>query len=87
MFGLAMGKVFSRLREEGRSCRLDCVIAVAAFALATGCGTAVKRDLSGIPAGQVGFDDLCGVQDYFDEIAVNVGRSIDIYNSRTLGVS
>ncbi|HEY4183958.1 MAG TPA: hypothetical protein VGP07_02775 [Polyangia bacterium] len=46
-------------------------MAVAVFVLMTGCGTAVKRDLSGIPAGQVGFDDLCGVQDYYDEIAVD----------------
>lgn len=62
----------ARRRGSSRSSGLDNVIAVAVFALTTGCGaTAVKRDLSGIPAGQVGFDDLCGVQDYFDEIAMN----------------
>jgi hypothetical protein len=32
------------------------------------CGPALKRDLSKIPVGQVGFDDLCGMQDYFDTL-------------------
>lgn len=32
------------------------------------CGPALKRDLTKIPVGQVGFDDLCGVQDYFDTL-------------------
>jgi hypothetical protein len=40
-----------------------------AFALGVGgCGATIKRDLSTIPQGQVGFDDLCGVQAYFDAI-------------------
>src|SRR5262249_12733619 len=30
------------------------------------CGIGIKRDLSAIPQGQVGFDDMCGLQDYFD---------------------
>jgi hypothetical protein len=32
------------------------------------CGPALKRDLAKVPVGQVGFDDLCGVQDYFDTL-------------------
>jgi len=32
------------------------------------CGVGIRRDYSTIPAGQVGFDDLCGLQDYFDTI-------------------
>ena len=52
-------------------CRLKNVIAIALAAQALGCAgsPAVKRDLSAIPVGQVGFDDMCGLQQYFDEIA------------------
>jgi hypothetical protein len=32
------------------------------------CAPTIKRDLSKIPAGQVGFDDMCGLQSYFDDI-------------------
>jgi hypothetical protein len=38
--------------------------------LGVGCGIAVRRDLSAIPAGQVGFDDMCGLQDYFDALEI-----------------
>jgi hypothetical protein len=38
--------------------------------LAVGCGIAVRRDLSAIPAGQVGFDDMCGLQGYFDALEI-----------------
>lgn len=34
-----------------------------------GCAPVVKRDLSHIPTGQVGFDDLCDLQTYFDGLA------------------
>jgi hypothetical protein len=30
----------------------------------------VKRDLSNVPVGRVGFDDLCGLQNYYDTIAI-----------------
>jgi len=39
---------------------------------ALACGISVRRDLSAIPAGQVGFDDLCGLQQYFDALAAKV---------------
>jgi hypothetical protein len=29
---------------------------------------AVRRDLSAVPPGQVGFDEMCGLQDYFDAL-------------------
>ena len=35
-----------------------------------GCGIAVQRDLSAIPPGQVGFDDMCGLQEYFDALEI-----------------
>jgi len=51
----------------GRSAVLVAVVAV----LATiGCGIAVRRDLSAVQPGQVGFDDMCGLQGYFDAIEV-----------------
>jgi hypothetical protein len=38
--------------------------------LGVGCGIAVQRDLSAIPPGQVGFDDMCGLQEYFDALEI-----------------
>ncbi|HEY4186072.1 MAG TPA: hypothetical protein VGP07_13440 [Polyangia bacterium] len=38
--------------------------------LGVGCGIAVRRDLSAIPPGQVGFDDMCGLQGYFDALEI-----------------
>jgi hypothetical protein len=35
-----------------------------------GCGITVRRDLSAIPPGQVGFDDMCGLQEYFDALEI-----------------
>jgi len=59
--------------KNGRAvCRLRNVIAIALAAQALGCGTTVKRDLSAIPVGQVGFDDMCGLQEYFDEISLKM---------------
>jgi hypothetical protein len=43
------------------------VIVVSALS-AVACGIAIKRDLSTIPQGQVGFDDMCGLQEYFDAL-------------------
>jgi len=42
-------------------------------ALSVACGIAIRRDLSALPAGQVGFDDMCGLQGYFD--ALQIGTS------------
>jgi len=63
----------------GAVCRLKNVIAIALAAQGLGCaGPAVKRDLSAIPVGQVGFDDLCGLQEYFDEIALKMVAPPDL---------
>jgi hypothetical protein len=35
-----------------------------------GCGILVSRDLSAVPPGQVGFDDMCGLQAYFDALEI-----------------
>ncbi|MES1210622.1 MAG: hypothetical protein ABUS79_32190 [Pseudomonadota bacterium] len=34
------------------------------------CLPGIRRDLSELPPGRVGFDDMCGLQDYFDTMAV-----------------
>lgn len=67
------------LIAPGAVCRLKNVIAIALGSLALGCaGPAVKRDLSAIPVGQVGFDDMCGLQEYFDEIALKMVAPPDL---------
>jgi len=38
------------------------------LALSVACGIAIQRDLSAIPAGQVSYDDACGLQQYFDTL-------------------
>lgn len=40
------------------------------MALGMGCGIAIRRDLSAVPPGQVGFDDMCGLQEYFDALEI-----------------
>jgi len=49
------------------------VIVVSTFG-AVACGIAIKRDLSTIPQGQVGFDDMCGLQEYFDGLEGKAAR-------------
>lgn len=39
-------------------------------AAAVSCGIAVHRDLSAVPPGQIGFDDMCGLQEYFDALEI-----------------
>jgi hypothetical protein len=34
------------------------------------CGIAIRRDLSTVQPGQVGFDDMCGLQEYFDALEI-----------------
>ncbi|HEX3695873.1 MAG TPA: hypothetical protein VH374_10820 [Polyangia bacterium] len=38
------------------------------------CGVGIQRDLSAIPPGQIGFDDLCGLQGYFDALEVKAAK-------------
>jgi lambda repressor-like predicted transcriptional regulator len=46
------------------------VLGCGLLVLGLGCGIAIRRDLSAIPPGQVGFDDMCGLQGYFDAIEI-----------------
>jgi hypothetical protein len=38
--------------------------------LSVACSVAIRRDLSAVPPGQVGFDDMCGLQEYFDALEI-----------------
>jgi hypothetical protein len=44
------------------------LLCAASLLLAAGCGVTVKRDLSETKAAEVVFDDLCGLQEYFDAL-------------------
>lgn len=57
----------AKCRRNGRSAHL--AFLSSAVIAAVSCQPAIKRDLSNIPVGQVGFDDLCGLQSYFDALA------------------
>jgi hypothetical protein len=46
---------------------------VGVVVVSAACSIAIRRDLSAVPPGQVGFDDMCGLQEYFD--ALEIGTS------------
>src|SRR5579863_5570930 len=48
--------------------------AVVSSIAAVACGIVIKRDLSATPVGQVGFDDMCGLQEYFDSLEGKVSK-------------
>jgi hypothetical protein len=48
------------------------------------CGIAVQRDLSATPAGQIGFDDMCKLQDYFDALEIKTSPPPRVMNSLDL---
>jgi hypothetical protein len=51
---------------------------------ALACGIVVQRDLSTIPPGQIGFDDMCGLQDYFDSLEAKVSKPPAVVSSLDL---
>jgi hypothetical protein len=56
-----------------RNRRVFLVGVVSSF-VGVACGIAVRRDLSAIPVGQVGYDDMCGLQDYFDSLEAGIAK-------------
>lgn len=48
---------------------------------ATACGIGIRRDLSAIPPGQIGFDDMCGLQEYFDTLEVKAAEPPRLINA------
>jgi hypothetical protein len=51
---------------------------------AVACGIAIQRDLSAIPPGTIGFDDMCGLQDYFDSLEAKVSKAPAVVSSLDL---
>lgn len=51
------------------------LLGVATAVVVVGCSIAIRRDLSAVPPGQVGFEDMCGLQEYFDALQVNVSAA------------
>jgi hypothetical protein len=50
------------------------MLVVGLVVLSAACSIAIRRDLSSVPAGQVGFDDMCGLQEYFDALEIGTSR-------------
>jgi hypothetical protein len=59
-------------------------LALAVAGLATACSIAIQRDLSSVPPGQVGYDDMCGLQEYFDALEIKSSPPPRILNARDL---
>src|SRR5262245_34197387 len=53
-----------------RRARTIAALAVSVISATLSCSIAIRRDLSTVPAGQVGFDDMCGLQEYFDALEI-----------------
>jgi hypothetical protein len=49
-------------------------LALACIGGAVACGIGIQRNYAAIPVGQVGFDDMCGLQDYFDTIEARMAQ-------------
>jgi hypothetical protein len=50
------------------------LVGVVSSVSALACGIAVKRDLSTVNQGQVGYDDMCNLQEYFDSIEAGTAK-------------
>ena len=49
------------------------------------CGIAIKRDLTADPRrAQVGYDDMCGLQDYFDTLEAGLAKDPVVASSLDL---
>ena len=57
---------------------------LAVLLVAAQCAPAIKRDYSSIPAGRVGFDDMCGLQTYFDRLEMKVGTPPTVASSNEI---
>jgi hypothetical protein len=64
-----------------RLARASVLLAVVLLVFAGGCGVGIKRDLSAVPVGQVGFEDMCGVQPYFDAIEAGAAEEPEVVSS------
>src|SRR3954469_2475399 len=57
------------------------LLALFASAAPLACSIAVRRDFATIPPGQIGFDDMCSLQEYFDTIEAKGGAAPAVVSS------
>jgi hypothetical protein len=50
------------------------LLLVGVVSASVACSIAIRRDLAAVPPGQVGFDDMCGLQEYFDALEIKASR-------------
>ncbi|HVR62181.1 MAG TPA: hypothetical protein VMU50_09790 [Polyangia bacterium] len=62
------------MQTRRRSARWTLAAGLVFGVAALACGIGIQRDLSAIPPGQIGFDDMCGLQAYFDALEVKVAK-------------
>jgi hypothetical protein len=60
------------------------VTVVVSLFVGVGCGIAIRRDLSNVPPGRVGFDDMCGLQEYFDALEIKTSPPPRVVNALNL---
>jgi len=59
-------------------------LAAGVAGLSVACSIAIQRDLSTVPPGQVGFDDMCGLQEYFDALEIKTSPPPRVVNAREM---
>ncbi len=81
-----MGRVYNRSPPMHQTKPRRALFLVSLFSAlgAVACGIAIKKDLSKVPQGQVGFDDMCGLQEYFDSLEAHVAKEPQVANSLDL---
>jgi hypothetical protein len=57
-----------------KTTRILFLAGVVSSSAAVACGIVIKRDLSTVSPGQVGYDDMCDLQDYFDSLEAGVAK-------------
>lgn len=60
------------------------MLVVGFVSLSLACSIAIRRDLSTVQPGQVGFDDMCGLQEYFDALEIGTSGPPRVVNALDL---
>jgi hypothetical protein len=64
--------------------RVAVVLGLLTLPVVVACSVVIRRDLSALPAGQVGFDDMCGLQEYFDALEIKTSPPPRVVSSLDL---
>jgi hypothetical protein len=81
-----MGRVYNRTPPMHMTKPRRALFLVSLFSALTAvaCSIVIKKDMSKVPPGQVGFDDMCGLQEYFDSLEAHVAKEPQIVSSLDL---